>query len=855
MIKYFYTVQIILCTMAAMAQPGGGRPGGIQQPTTCKIYGKVMDGSSKAKLEFAVVTVILQSQLSDTSNYANAVVTGGITSSNGDFLIEEVPLMKTVTFKVNMLGYKEYTTTYTFTKVEQDLGNIKLEIEATAAVVIDGSDPAYKIEFDKKVFDVEKNPLAAGGTAEDVLRNVPSLQVDMDGNVSMRNTAPQIFIDGRPTTLSIDQIPADAIKSIEVISNPGAKFDASGGGGGIVNIVMKHNRGMGYNGSVRAGVDSRPRFNTGVDFNLREGKLNFFGNGNFNQRKSISEGYTQRTDLTRTPNTFLYQTQRSTNFGFFGSGKIGLDFFADNRNTFTLSQSLNRGEFAPEDIINSRTDTLTNDDANNPFTLYTRSTNTKREFQNLGTSLLYKHLFAKDGTELTADANFNKIESEFTGIYNSRYDDSDEIAQKQSGGSQQELLVVQSDFVSKLTDKKKFETGVRTSVRHYESIYQNFQLNNSTQQYDEIKSLLVNYEYVDQVYAAYTSLSINAEKWKYQAGLRFESSDYSAKLRDTTLTFRNNYPLSVFPSVFITRVINDKQDIQIALSRKINRPSFMQLIPFTDYTDSLNVSRGNPALKPEFTNLAELSYQYNINKQNTFLATAYARYTTDLTVRNQIAEYSELLAQDIVINTYDNASSSLAFGLELVSKNTLTKWMELTANLNLYRSSIDGTNISKELSNSLSSYWLKTNVIFRLPQNFTFQAMFDYSSRRSLEVGSSERGGVMGGGGGPGGGGGGFGGGSNNTVQGYVRPTYGLDLSLRKEFLKNKNMSLSLSMQDVLKTRINYTHTGTSLFIQDTYRRRDWQVLRLQFSWKFGKVDSSLFKRKNNKQSEGGMEG
>lgn len=829
----------------ALAQPRGN--GGLQNG---RVYGKIIDSKSRENIEYAVIQVF-QPIPGDT---LPKLVNGGLSAANGDFSVDKIPLNVPLKLKVIIIGFDPVEKDFTLTSPEKDLGNIAIVAGVTTGeVVIDGSDPAFKIEFDKRVFDAEKNPIAAGGTAEDLLRNVPSLQVDMDGNVSMRNTAPQIFVDGRPTTLTIDQIPADAIKSVEVITNPGAKFDASGGGGGIVNIVMKHNRGMGYNGSLRLGVDSRPRFNTGLDLNLREGKWNFFTNGNFNQRKSISEGYTRRTDLTQSPSTYLDQNQTSTNLGFFGNGKLGVDWFYDNRNTFTLSQSLTRGSFNPHDEIDAQTDTLLNPGEFNPFSTYVRTTDTHRDFQNLGTSFLYKHLFAKEGTELTADVNFNRIKSEFIGDYMSRYDDSNEVKQRQEGNGSQYLITSQSDFTTKPNDKVKLEAGIRGSYRHYESNYVNSLYNGAD--YVPIPALLVNYAYDDQVYAGYASYSRNATHWKYQLGLRVESSDYVGKLKDTTLTFRNSYPLSVFPSLFLTRIINEKQDIQLAVSRKINRPGFMQLIPFIDYTDSLNVSRGNPGLKPEFTNLIELSYQYNINKQNTFLASAYARYTTDLTVRNQVVEFSEVLQRDVVINTYDNANSSTAFGLELVSKNTLAKWMDLTTNFNLYQSSIDGTNISSELKNSRASFWFKTNAIFKLPANFTFQALFDYSSKRSLEVGSSERGGGMGGGGfGGGGGGGGFGG-SNNTVQGYVRPTYALDLSVKKEFLKNKNLSVTLSMQDVMRTRINYTHSETSLFIQDTYRRRDWQVLRLQVNWKFGKVDSSLFKRKNNRQSEGGMEG
>lgn len=861
--KCFILLFLIGLTYFMLAQPGGnpGKPGGKPNgPATGKIYGKVVEEENKKPIEYAVIQVF-KSKTNPADSSFGELITGGLTQANGDFSIDNVPVKENLTLRVSFVGFgmKEINITLMPSGPglpEKDLGNIRLSLAATLGeVIVDGSDSDMKIEFDKRVYDVEKNPINAGGTGEDVLRNIPSLQVDLDGNVSMRNSAPQIFVDGRPTTLTIDQIPADAIQRVEVITNPSAKYDASGGAGGIVNIVMKHNRGMGYSGSLRLGLDSRPRYNGGGDLNLREGKFNFFVNGNYNQRKSVSAGTTDRISYTTTPFTSLDQSQTSVNLGYFLNGKVGIDWFADNRNTVTLSQSLTKGKFNPTDEIDARTDTLVAGADVLPFSTYSRESVTSREFQNLGSSLLFKHLFAKEGTEITADVNVNLIESNFIGDYINRYSDVFNSTLRQSGGGKMQLYTTQTDFTSKVTENLKVEFGLRGAIRHYESIYDNFQLIDSTNQFVAIPGLLVNYEYWDQVYAAYGNVSKNMEKWKIQAGLRLESSDYQGQLRDTTIKFRIQYPLSLFPSVFITRVINEKQDVQLAFSRKINRPSFMQLIPFVDYSDSLNVSRGNPLLRPEFTNLAELSYQNSFGKKNVFIATAYGRYITDLTIRNQITEFNELMNQDIVVNTYDNAKNSAAFGLELVSRSNITEWFSLTVNLNLYNSSINGTNISENLSNSLSSWWTKTNAIIKLPYSFTFQTLFDYTSKKALTVGSSERGGGGGfGGGGGGGGPGGFGG-TENTVQGYVRPTYSLDLSIKKEFLKNKNMSLTISMQDVLRTRVQYTHSETDLFVQDTFRRRDWQVLRVQFGWKFGKVDSSVFKRKNMKQDGGSMEG
>ncbi len=203
--------------------------------------------------------------------------------------------------------------------VDKDLGNFKMEQDAQVmeAVTVTGSKPLIEMGIDRKIFNVEKNITSAGGTAVDVMRNVPSLNVDIDGNVTLRNAAPQIFVDGRPTTLSLDQIPADAIQSVEMITNPSAKYDASGGQAGILNIVLKKNRKAGYNGSLRAGIDSRAKINAGGDLNVRQGKLNVFANAMYNQRKSKGWGWSDQLNTLTRPTTFQHQDNDQVNNGSF----------------------------------------------------------------------------------------------------------------------------------------------------------------------------------------------------------------------------------------------------------------------------------------------------------------------------------------------------------------------------------------------------------------------------------------------------------------------------------------------------------------------------------------------------------
>lgn len=849
LILTFFSAIVAFAQPQNGGRPGSGQPGQGRPAAKGRVYGKLFDARSNKPLEFVVLRVYKED--STVVKSTNPMVLGGaLSQSNGEFTIEDLPVNEKLTLRFSMAEVDAAYYSFTLKPsgspmglIEKDLGNLKLTFTGQLnTVTIDGGGP--RLEFDKRIYDVDKNPMNAGGTAEDVLRNIPSLQVDTDGNVQLRNAAPQIFVDGRPTTLTIDQIPADAIQRVELITNPSAKYDASGGGGGIVNIVMKHNRSSGYNGSVRGGVDRRGRVNSGVDFNIRQGKINFFANANYNQRRSISIGTTDRENVS--PAFSLFQNQYSINDGFMLTGRGGFDWLMDNRNTLTFSSNIHKGSFAPFDTLNLTADTL-----GGGIGSYYRESNTKRAFQNLGGSVLYKHLFTKEGTELNADINFNRIKSVFDGNYMNIYNDANATYLMQHGDVSQFLITSQIDFESKITDRFRLEAGTRISVRDFTTEYKNQELINNL--WTDITSLQVNYHYLDQVYAAYGTAALDLPQWKIKGGLRAESSDYKGELLSNGSNFSYKYPIALFPSLFVTRVITEKQDIQFALNRKINRPSFMTLSPFTDYSDSLNIQRGNPGLKPEFTQSGELSWQWIPNKKNTVIVSAYGRYTTNVTVRQQFLEFSEFLGDTVVVTSYQNASSSQALGLEFVSRNTLAKWLEMSTNINVYNSSIDGTNLDPNLKNNISSYWIKSNITFKAPKNISFQVMFDYSSKRALEVGSSERGGG-GGGGGMGMGGGGWGG-SNNTVQGYIEPTYGLDLSVRKEFLENRSLVLSFSASDVLRTRVNIVHSTSPYFDQITYKRRDWQMFRFNVSWKFGKMDSQLFKRKNMKMNEGGMEG
>jgi outer membrane receptor protein involved in Fe transport len=684
------------------------------------------------------------------------------------------------------------------------------------------------------------------------MKNVPSLSVDIDGNVTMRNAAPQIFVDGRPTTMTLDQIPADAIATVELITNPSAKFDASGGGAGILNIVMKKNRKAGYNGNVRASIDSRGRPGFGGDINIKQQKVNFFASGMLNMRKSKSNVVTERTDYFTNSVAHSLQKNNPINKGFFAFGRMGMDYFINNRNTISVGGNIVRGQFKTDDLLTTAIDTTYT--SSTIYETATRSSYSIFNFKNYGSTLSFKHNYAKAGKELTADLNYNYRKND------SRSDNDQKqytannnlkglnLFQNSVGGGTTKFFTAQVDYTNPITEKIKIEFGARAALRNFVSFNT---IINTYKDYNgqtvSGNNIVTDYKFTDEVYAGYTTLSQQLKNFTYQLGLRLESSKYDGNLLTKNQTFSNSYPFSLFPSAFLTYKLTDKQDVQLNYSRKINRPNFFQLIPFKDITDPLNISVGNPNLVPEFTNLAEVSYQNQFSNKHSLLTTLYFRNTNNLITSYQYTDSSLIPVNGNYppVTSYANANSSFTYGLEFTLRNKFVSWWDLSTNFNLYKTDLKAGNIAGSADQSQVSWFAKINNSFKLPKNYSIQLSGDYQAKTLQPAGRS------------GGGGGMMGGGFGQSLpgaQGYIKPNYGIDIAIKKDFLKNNAASLTLQMSDVFRTKLTGSFAQSSFLIYDTQRRRDPQVARLSFNWRFGKFDVNLLKRKNMKGEMEGMQ-
>ena len=900
-ILLFAFAAIVLSSVNAQQPTGnrGGRAGGANM-NMGHLYGKIVD--SKTNKGIPGITVQLTGNKFDTvtKQMKQAILKTVITATNGDFSLENLNVMGSFKLKISGVGYKQSEQPVSFNvkmpqgggnnptvqtgglqegngsgmgngmqqmlgQFDKDLGNIKMEVSATdlgTVTVTSSSKPQFEIGIDRKIYNVDKDIASIGQTATEVMKNIPSINVDIDGNVTLRNAAPTIFIDGRPTTLTLDQIPSDIIDKVEIITNPSAKYDASGGNAGIINIVLKKNKKNGYNGGFRTGVDSRGKINLGGDINYRQNKVNFFASANYNQRKSLSNSITDQVNTLSKPSS-IHNTADNTNDGYFGFFRGGLDYFIDNRNTISFTGSYTKGHFETNSTA------VTDSTVSNSFISYSNGiSSSTMTFESLGSQLSFKHNFAKNGHDISADINYNSSNNSSnaaTGTYtylpNTNTQKYQPLLQETYNSGYNHFYTVQTDYSNPLTDDSKFEAGARAAIRDFYNNSDQNKFNYTSGKYENIPSISNKYKFHDEVFAAYTTYTFKVKKWSYLLGLRMESSNYTGTLLNLkgidSATFKVNYPLSLFPSAFITYKIDTKQDFQLNYSRRINRPNFFQLMPFPDYSNyPLSIGIGNAGLKPEFTNSFEVSYNNAYKKGANFLATIFFKYTTDLISRYSYRGPDALNPGDsIYYSTYLNANSGIAYGLELTNKIPVTKWWDLTLNANLFNSQINATIPGQSISNSLVSWFAKMNNTIKIAKGLSVQFSGDYQAKTVLPQGNSGGGGGRGGMGG--GGGMGFGGGTQTVAQGYILPRYGFDLAIRKDWTwKNgQSGSLSLSMNDIFRTQVSKSHSEQpGLFVLDSERRRDPQVLRMNFTYRFGKFDVQLFKRKNTKADQGGMD-
>jgi hypothetical protein len=840
MIKNSLIAIICLFTFNLLAQsPVGGNRDMMKALKDIKgrVYGKIVDAKTKKPVGFASVVVLWYNK--------DSVMGGVLSEANGDFNVENLPAMGGFRLKVSQIGYKTYETKFYIqmpNKLEQDLGNIQFSVDekVLGEVEVKAEKSTVVMSIDKRTYNVDKDISVKGGTAADAMKNVPGVTVDADGNAQLRNQSPTIFVDGRPTNLTLVQIPADQIDRIEVITNPSVKYDASSAGG-ILNIIMKKNLKPGYNGMAMANAGTSDRYGGMLNLNVKEGKWNFTGMYSYNQAINYTKGFTKRKqlDVFRNPDSYFNQDNNTNQKNAFSFGKVGLDYSINNRNTITLNGMLVAGLFNTND--NQSFESL---DKNAVEVAYGNRVNLQNSnFNNYNGQLLYKKTFPKAGKEITMDANYNRTVSDndyLFSTYNTLIPDTQAIPnayQKNIGSGDANQFVFQFDFVNPISETKKFEAGIRSFTKNSTTINYTSRAFATEDVYFADSSLSNNYVITERINAAYVNYN-SKTIWdiSYQAGLRFEQSYYKGDITDKKQTFSYIYPSStgdilksIFPGLYLSKKFNGNQEWQINFSRKIQRPNFFQLMPVIMFADKQNYRIGNPELKPEFKNITELNYNKTFTK-GSYLGSGYFRYEeqpiTDVAYPDINPNDSNASNdQNIVLkNTTINGSNSIRYGMEHTFKYTLIKNLDVTLNLNAFYIFLRGQVIPGQAMTKTEGYTYNTKAIlsYKFPKQITLQVNGNYESPRILLLGT--------------------------TLQ-----IYSMDVSINKMF--GTKWVVNATLSDAFNTRRMGTHYDTPSFIQDLSRRRESRFVRLTVTYLFGKMDASIFKRAKQTRSNDNQQG
>jgi len=696
---------------------------GIAQQIT--ISGKVQDGTAKEALPY--VTVIIQDNTSKT-------LATGITDDHGLFSLEAASTVSAI-LSLSYTGYQNHTQPLNFSgKQKIELGTIDLTADAVQlkAVEINGQKSNVSLKLDKKVFEVGKDVLSQNGSAHDVLNGVPSVAVDPTGTISLRgNSNVLVLINGRQSGLTqsnaLDQIAADQIERIEVITNPSSRYDAAGSAG-IINIILKKNKKSGFSGQVRlvAGSPNDSRLNPSINF--KSNKINIFSN--FSIRSSDYVGlYTtdQVTNSTTSPN-YMHRVQNEDRHD---DGKLlymGADYFINENQTITAAFLKN----ATHD--NDKTNLQYNYDSDlgnsTPDSLLTRHGKSleKRNYSQL--ELNYTRTFKQKAKKWTIDVQYDWWNSDKKWDLSTQRLLPDATVypgiRTNSVGNSKDFLA-KTDFIQPIDSLSTLEFGLKTEIRTVSSDYlAEEQQNNNWVVYQNIDNDL---NYDEMITGAYTQFSSKIKKFSYMIGLRAEFTDISIKDVENAYNDQKNYN-KLFPTVNLSYKLDDSA-LQLNYSKRIKRPSLYALYPFNEVTDLNAQYIGNPDLNPSYTDAFEMAFLKNW-KTFTLNPSVYYQYEKAF-----IQDYT-FRQDDIFLTTPINIDYEIRSGIELSTLYNPLKWLQLNAEMNYYHFKQKGNYMEQNLDYSSQNFTARLSTQIKLPAKFSFQARYNFRGEKQNAQTTSE---------------------------------------------------------------------------------------------------------------------
>ena len=801
-----------------------------------QIKGKVLS-TTNSPIEFTTITLEAETE---------GVVMEGIADAKGEFILE-VPAGDYVLI-IEPLGYDLIQKDINLTdNVDLGLFTVKSsEVVSLGAAVITAEKPVYKVELDKKVYDMANDPMSQGQSLSDALQNVPSIQVDAEGNVSLRgNDNVKFLIDGKPSGMlgvssvadALKNIPAENVERIELITNPSARYEASGSAG-IVNIVLKKGTNTGFNGSVTVNGGIPEMAGVNVNLNYKTKKWNWYTNvgSRYSNRNGEGGSFLTRFDPeTKQPLSYRSTTSETDRIRRNYNIRFGTEYYLDNKNTLGVSAGYRYNNGNNDSYVNY----LNYNDGMNFSSRNFNILDEKELENNFDVDFNYKHEFDAKGHEFVFTGRYSTQKEEKDGFVNNYGETADDILRTRITDNleKQNTAVLTADYVRPIGEKGKFELGARADFNNNKSDNRTYNLINGNLSNDT--DFFANIDNQQNIYAGYVQYGNAIGKLQYFAGLRLESSDMDIKFVDLGSSIKKTYT-DLFPSATLNYTFNEKNELQLSYSKRVRRPMGFMLNPFFSPTDDVNIRYGNPDLNPTYTNSLELSYITNIGKLMVTPSIFYQQ-TTDVINQFQRKNYNDA-GQEVFITRPVNAGDENRYGLDLTATYRPFKWWNLMANINLFgyertgyyqeentiKDPVTGIESTKTDAQNFSGDGFSSRG--RLSSNFTLPADF------KLQLAANYMGGI-------------------ETAQQKVEDNLSMDLSVSKD-LFNKKATLSFNIRDVFDSR----QREVTQFANDytDYGKMRWMVrsYNLSFTYRFKNTQESKEGRgkkgqKPNQRQEG----
>lgn len=811
-----------------------GAAQGPQEPI--KITGTVLDQETDLPLEYA--TLVLQSVGNPEK------VTGGITDAKGQFEVETAPGNYNVS--VEYISYKPYKLNNHSLSSTSDLGIIRLSLDVgqLAEVEVVGERTTVELRLDKKVYNVGSDLTVKGGSVTDVLSNVPSVSVDVEGNISLRgNESVRILINGKPSALSglspeaLQQLPSDAIEKVEVITNPSARYDAEGTAG-ILNIILKQGKTAGLNGSINLYTGHPENYGGAASLNLRRDRFNIFTNTTYRYRSGPGNAlfYQENFDPNGTTLSFQDEIRDYQRKDKSFNTNIGFELFLDKDNTSSITNSFVFGKSNGDNSVN--VDFFNFDADRNPTIQRNRFTLEDEFEEEVQYSLNYQKKFKKEGHMLTFDYQYSKgLDNESSIIEEVILGDNIALDTERTLDDQTQISqLLQMDYVLPFgkDDQSQFEIGYRGTFNNNNTDF-DFGLQQQDGNFNSDPNFSNELNYKEYVNAAYIQLGSKFDQFSILGGLRMEASDIAIELVNTNELTNKDY-VNWFPSIFLGYEFSEKEQVTLSYSKRLRRPWSRFINPFPSRSSNTNLFQGNPDLDPTFTDAYDLGYLKRWDKftvttsgyfnRSTGVFQFVSRETGDFVNIENPEDPQNPIIVPVQVRSPINLSTEERYGLEFTTTYTPKRNWRLTWNVNAFQRDLKGNysyinsqneEIVQNFDANNFSWFTRFSSKLPLPGKIDLQANFFY-------MGASRD--------------------AQNTNKGMLSS----DLALSKDILKDKG-SLTLNVGDIFNSRKRRTETRTENVL--TYSEFQWRErqITLSFQYRFNQPQNQ---RNGNREGRSG---